>query len=505
MGLFKNVLNQLMEQVNLVSLSPEEKKLDSILKQAAKDASVILIPTENKGVYDVNVTLENGKSISYYGKLRYSYGWERLRYLNGGIEDDKPYVNVSFVSNAFDNKEIQDSIIKDVIEWRRNEYGNQYNTHYVNIDENEIYFFIMGEGCFGKIPAIPDKYDSFKYADILEEFGEVEADKRFCEFLSKKLSGYTSVMIKSLEYSLGSGHKWPTKDDIIARQKAQAAKEAAERLAQAQRARNYPSTMKRIMADAVKQINWEFTPQAEKNAFQIGDYAEGCFSLKHSTDYKNPSVDIEFISREFENSEKTNEMVNVIVNSGLLSNFDAYTRSDNTIFFKKTIAIQNIDDEQTAASNIKDGIDTLINAVITIRDKWQRWPTKAEVEARHREQAAREAERIAKARQQYENDYAQAQSSMQSTTGYSSTNKKDDAERKAREKAKEYERKHKNDSAIESLKNQIAGKQREIERMRETIKNNPNNKATKDQCRKRIESLQADIKRNREQIAWLKQ
>lgn len=83
MGLF----SKLFDQAKTAFLGPEEKKLDSILKQAAKDASVILIPTENKGEYDVDVTLENGKSISYYGKLHYSYG----------IDDDEPYVNVFFV------------------------------------------------------------------------------------------------------------------------------------------------------------------------------------------------------------------------------------------------------------------------------------------------------------------------------------------------------------------------------------------------------------------------
>ena len=85
MGIFSKLFNQ----AKTASLSPEEKKLDSILKEAAKDALVKLIPTDKKDVYEVDVTLENGKSISYYGKLHYSYG----------IDDDEPYVNVFFVSN----------------------------------------------------------------------------------------------------------------------------------------------------------------------------------------------------------------------------------------------------------------------------------------------------------------------------------------------------------------------------------------------------------------------
>ena len=392
MGIFSSITT---------SLSPEEKKLDSILKQAAKDASVKLIPTEDKGVYEVDVTLANGKPISYYGKLRYIYGFE----------DDEPYVNVWFASNAFENKEIHDSTIKDLVEWRRNEYGNQYNIIYGDCDENGICFVIIEDGCFSKIPAIPDKHDSLNYADIQEKAGEAEAERKFIEFLTQKISGYTSVMIKSLEYSLGSGHNWPCKkeehdkNNEVANKVAQGTRAAAGMLSSAfdkmTKKIAYPSTMKRILAEAVKQVNWELTPQEEKNAFQIGDFAEGCFFLKYSTDSKNPSVDIEFISREFENSEKTKEMGNTIENSGLLKNFKAYVNGDNTILFRKTIAIQNIDDEQTAASNIKYGIETLIIAVSDIKNKWQRWPTYAEVVARHREQAARKAaeerERKAKA------------------------------------------------------------------------------------------------------------
>ena len=396
MGIFSSITT---------SLSLEEKKLDSILKQAAKDASVKLIPTEDKGVYEVDVTLANGKPISYYGKLRYIYGFE----------DDEPYVNVWFASNAFENKEIHDSTIKDLVEWRRNEYGNQYNIIYGDCDENGICFVIIEDGCFSKIPAIPDKHDSLNYADIQEKAGEAEAERKFIGFLTQKISGYTSVMIKSLEYSLGSGHNWPCKKEEHDKNN-EVANEVANKVAQGTRAAAgmlssafdkmtkkiaYPSTMKRILAEAVKQVNWELTPQEEKNAFQIGNFAEGCFFLKYSTDSKNPSVDIEFISREFENSEKTKEMGNTIENSGLLKYFKAYVNGDNTILFRKTIAIQNIDDEQTAASNIKDGIETLIIAVSDIKNKWQRWPTYAEVVARHREQAARKAaeerERKAKA------------------------------------------------------------------------------------------------------------
>lgn len=411
MGIFSKLFNQ----AKTTSLSPEEKKLDSILKEAANDVSVKLIPTDKKDVYEVDVTLENGKSISYYGKLRYSYGWERLRYLNGGIEDDKPYVNVSFVSNAFDNKEIQDSIIKDVIEWRRNEYGNQYNTFYTNNSENEIYFFIMGEGCFGMIPAIPDKYDSFKYADILEELGEVEADKRFCEFLSKKLSGYTSVMIKSLEYSLGCGHKWPTKDDIIAREKAQAAKEAAERKAKAQRARAYPGTMKKILTEYAKQNRWELVPLEDKNRFRLCIFEEGSLFLNYSTDVNNPTVDVEFWSFPFVGDGEAKRVGDSIADSRFGNDIDIYIVAKIQLKLKKTVALQNIEDETDSIKRIKDCVQSFINTVDGIGKNIQKWPTKAETEARYREleEKAAAEERARRAREAAAQQAAEAEQRKQ--------------------------------------------------------------------------------------------
>lgn len=371
MGIFSKIINL----AKTASLSPEEQKLDSIIKQAANDVPVKLIPTENKGVYEVDVTLENGKSISYYGKLHYSFG----------IEDNEPYVNVLFVSNSFDNKEKRDSITKDLIEWRRDKYGYQYNIVYGNFVEDGICFAIMGDGCFSKIPAIPDKHDSFKYADILKELGKVEADKKFCEFLIQKISGYTSVMIKSLEYSLGSGHKWPTKDDIIARQKSQAAKEAAERKAKAQRARAYPGTMKKILTEYAKQNRWELVPLEENNRFRLCIFEEGSFFLNYSTDVNNPTVDVEFMSFPFEGDGKAERVGNAIANSRFGNDIDIYTVSKIQLKLKKNVALQNIEDETDSVKRVKDGVQSLINTVDGIQKNIQKWPTKAETEARYRE------------------------------------------------------------------------------------------------------------------------
>ena len=387
MGILKNIFNQ----INAASLSPEEKKLDSILKQAAKDASVILIPTENKGVYDVNVTLANGKPISYYGKLQYSYG----------VDDDEPYVNVLFVSNSFDNKEKRDSITKDLIEWRRDKYGYQYNTIYGNYNEDGLCFVIMGDGYFGKIPAIPDNHNSFKYTDILDASGEVEADKKFCEFLIQKISGYTSVMIKSLEYSLGSGHKWPTKDDIIAREKAKAAKEAAERKAKAQRARAYPGTMKKILTEYAKQNKWELVPLEDNNRFRLCIFEEGSLFLNYSTDVNNPTVDVEFWSFPFVGDGEAKRVGDSIADSRFGNDIDIYIVAKNQLKLKKTVALQNIEDETDSIKRIKDCVQSFINTVDGIGKNIQKWPTKAETEARYREleEKAAAEERARKARE----------------------------------------------------------------------------------------------------------
>ena len=133
MGIFKNVINSIKESIksdlnDTETLSSEEKKLDSILKEAAKDAFVKLIPTDRKNVYQVDVTLNNGKPISYYGNFRYIYDLKHHGYEYG------PNVTVSFVSYNFDDEDKMKTITTDLTEWRDREYGRQYNTLYCDVD-----------------------------------------------------------------------------------------------------------------------------------------------------------------------------------------------------------------------------------------------------------------------------------------------------------------------------------------------------------------------------------
>lgn len=89
------------------------------------------------------------------------------------------------------------------------------------------------------------------------------------------------------------------------------------------------------------------------------------------------------------------DMGATIVKAGINTNFSAYTNPDNTILFRKTITIQDIVDESRAISDINKGIDILLHAVVEIRDKWQKWPTKQESEDRRKVEAAKkEAEQL---------------------------------------------------------------------------------------------------------------
>lgn len=291
-----------------------------------------------------------------------------------------------------------------MIEWRRDKYGYQYNTIYGNHSEDGLCFVIMGDGYFGKIPAIPDKHNSFKYTDILDASGEVEADKKFCEFLIQKISGYTSVMIKSLEYSLGSGHKWPTKDDIIAREKAKA-----------QRARAYPGTMKKILTEYAKQNKWELVPLEDNNRFRLCIFEEGSLFLNYSTDVNNPTVDVEFWSFPFVGDGEAKRVGDSIADSRFGNDIDIYIVAKIQLKLKKTVALQNIDDETDSIKRIKDCVQSFINTVDGIGKNIQKWPTKAETEARYREleEKAAAEERARKAREVAAQQAAEAEKRKQ--------------------------------------------------------------------------------------------
>lgn len=103
-----SIFSKIFNQAKTASLSPEEKKLDSILKQAANDAFVKLIPTDKKNIYDVDVTLENGKSILSYGVFQWSYD-----------VGEEPNVDVFFKSDVFEDN-LQMIKASDTIgEWGR--------------------------------------------------------------------------------------------------------------------------------------------------------------------------------------------------------------------------------------------------------------------------------------------------------------------------------------------------------------------------------------------------
>ena len=153
---------------------------------------------------------------------------------------------------------------------------------------------------------------------------------------------------------------------------------------------SYPNRIINILKAVAERKKGNLTQQKDNNVFLMGGYQEGDFYLIYSKDYTNPSVDVEFRSCEFENKAKMDDMGATIVKAGINTNFSAYTNPDNTILFRKTIMIQDIEDENTAISDIEKGVDILIHAVVEVRDKWQKWPTKQEVETRRRAKTAKE-------------------------------------------------------------------------------------------------------------------
>ena len=450
MGIFKNVINQIKEGIksdlnDTKTLSSEEKKLDSILKEAAKDANVKLIPEDkNGGRYHIDVTLSNGKPLSYYGKLLYTCD----------CGDDEPFINVFFSSYTMANKDNRNTINDKLTEWRKNEYGRQYDIIYGESSNDEIMFIIKGLGYFGHIPAVPSKHSDFNYDEILKRGGQDEADKRFYEFLVKKSSGYTTVMIKSLEHSIACGHKWPRNPTELKRE--------------------YPIKMKKILENVAERKGWILSPKSEYNYFHLKEYNIGSISIRYSSDFCNPTVDIEFISLSFDDEIKADHAGDEIVKSPLAKELKVFVVNKIAIKLKKTVAIQNINDEEECIVCIQNEIQNLINSVVAIRDNVQKFPTEDEVEARRKEQEAR---------------IAQLQAEEQSTSSYSSSRSsnsdKEDSERRARERKEEAERRARERQA------EADHKKREKERI----------EREKDKIRRNIEQIEWQIRNRQRQIA----
>ena len=55
---------------------------------------------------------------------------------------------------------------------------------------------------------------------------------------------------------------------------------------------------------------------------------------------------------------------------------------DSVVILKKSIIIDVIGNEATIIKDIKDGVATLLNAIVNIDDKLQKWPTESEEKAR---------------------------------------------------------------------------------------------------------------------------
>lgn len=466
------------------------------MKEAAKDADVKLIPEDkNGGRYYIDVTLSNGKPLSYYGKLLYTCD----------CGDDEPFINVFFSSYTMANKDNRNTINDKLTEWRKNEYGRQYDIIYGESSNDEIMFIIKGLGYFGHIPAVPSKHSDFNYDEILKRGGQDEADKRFYEFLVKKLSGYTTVMIKSLEHSIACGHKWPRNPTELKRE--------------------YPIKMKKILENVAERKGWILSPKSEYNYFHLKEYNIGSISIRYSSDFCNPTVDIEFISLSFDDEIKADHAGDEIVKSPLAKELEVFVVNKIAIKLKKTVAIQNIDDEEECIVCIQNEIQNLINSVVAIRDNVQKFPTEDEVEARRKEQEAREAayrqmmaEKAAEEEQERREReeaarIAQLQAEEQSTSSYSSSRSsnsdKEDSERRARERKEEAERRARERQAeadckkrekeriekekniikghIESIERDIRGYQLRIEDLQRYIKN-PNTSANaKKSARESIE------------------
>ena len=381
-----SIFSKIFNQAKTASLSPEEKKLDSILKQAANDAFVKLIPTDKKNIYDVDVTLENGKSILSYGVFQWSYD-----------VGEEPNVDVFFKSDVFED-DLQMIKASDTIgEWGRKKYGEQYRFICFRLSTKQIQVNLLDNN----IPFDPEEHEEFDYEEIKKKGGSQEAEKRFCEFISKKLSAHTTILTKSIEYSINNCQGWPCKkeehdrNNEVANKVTQGTRAAAGMLSSAfdmvSKKMSYSRTMKNILTECAKQMGWELTPQSDKNFFNLCQFEEGTFFLKHSTDVNNPTVDVEFISFPFVGDGKAERVGNAIANSRFGNVVDIYTVSKIQLKLKKSIALQNIEDEADSIMRVKYCVQSLINTVDSIQKNIQKWPTKSETEALIRELEAEAA------------------------------------------------------------------------------------------------------------------
>ncbi len=457
MGLFNNVLNQIKNEIGTITLSPEEKRLDTILKDAAKDAFVKLIQTDKKNIYDIDVTLANGKSISSYGSLSCEYGL-----------GDEPYFAVKFLSVTFDISNGAHNAMNGISDWKH-KGGEHYSFWVMALADNRLTLF------FDTIPVDPEEHEEFKYDEIAKRGGVEAAEKRFCEFLSKKISGYITEIICAIEYSISAGHKWPCELQ--------------------ERRRAYPDTMKRILTKVAESKGGKLTPQSDEYHYLANYYKEGKFYFKHSPEYDNPTVTIEFISFPYEDGNKATHAGEVIAGSSFAKGIDVFLYGKNELLLKKTVTLQDVDVEEECIECLKNAFQDFIEVVVNINNM-QKWPTCDEVAARREEEArkAAEEERRKRELEQRIKTYIAADvdkwmkdngisfpsaADRQSTPSYNSSSSSSDSSSSA---AKE---------EADRKRREAENKKREAERI----------KKEKEDIREKIEAHQEKIEKYREKAA----
>lgn len=147
----------------------------------------------------------------------------------------------------------------------------------------------------------------------------------------------------------------------------------------------YPSTMKKILTEYAKQMGWELTPLEDNNYFRLHQFAQGALFLRYSTDVNNPTVDVEFMSFAFEGDGKAKRVGEAIVDSRFAYDIEVYTISKIQLKLKKTVTLQNVEDEADSVNRVKDCVQSMVDTVVNVEENIQKWPTRAETEARFRE------------------------------------------------------------------------------------------------------------------------
>lgn len=148
------------------------------------------------------------------------------------------------------------------------------------------------------------------------------------------------------------------------------------------RVQNNPTIMTNLLSKVAAQRNETLTPIENDHSFLLHEYDQGRLVVSYSLATMIPSINACFISRNFENKLRAELMFKTISSANISKDLTVGLLEDSVVILKKSIIIDVIGNEATIIKDIKDGVATLLNAIVNIDDKLQKWPTESEEKAR---------------------------------------------------------------------------------------------------------------------------